>query len=127
MYMNEDAAEAVAAGDPSGGWAGLRQPDQAGQAVDADSTEVVAVGWSGALDLPNDSVDLEPRFAALVVVHGTLPTSRPDPRESAHHRRGAGRWSPHGHGSRPICSSVTPRGLGNRRRPRRPCLADYAR
>lgn len=68
MYMNEDAAEAVAASDPSGGWAGLRQPDQAGQAVDADSTEVVAVGWSGALDLPNDSVDLEPRFAALVVV-----------------------------------------------------------
>ena len=86
---------------------------------------VVAVAWSGALDLPTR---LRRSGAATRRLHcraGTLPTSRPDPRESAHHRRGAGRWSPHGHGSRPICSSVTPRGLGNRRRPRRPCLADH--
>ena len=36
--------------------------------MDADSTEGVAVAWSGALDLPNVPADLESPLAAFIAV-----------------------------------------------------------
>ena len=65
---DEDAAGTMGTGAPTGGWSGLCQPDQPGQAAVADLTEGVEIGWSGALDHSNVPADIEPPRVPFVPV-----------------------------------------------------------